>query len=193
MGSDIVALLQKLGGGPAIVVGNSMAGAAAVWASAERPELVRGLALVDPFVRDIPPSFIQTAMLKLALLRPWGPSAWGSYYKSLYVTHKPADLDAYTAALVASVREPGRMEATREMVWWSKAPCEKRLGEVKASTLVIMGSSDPDFADPEAEANHVARALRGEVLMVPGAGHYPYSEQPELVAQAIGRLAQGAK
>jgi pimeloyl-ACP methyl ester carboxylesterase len=191
VGADVIALIEGLGSGPAVVVGNSMAGAAAVWAAAERPDLIRALALVDPFVRDIPQGVFQTLLLKMALLRPWGPSVWGSYYKSLYGTHKPDDLEAYTAALVRSVRERGRMEATRAMVWSSKSPCERRLGEVKAPTLVIMGSADPDFADPQAEARHVATALHGQVLMVSGAGHYPHSEQPELIAQGIAQLAGG--
>jgi pimeloyl-ACP methyl ester carboxylesterase len=192
VGSDVVALLDKLNAGPAVIVGNSLAGAAAVWAAAERPNLVSGLALIDPFVRDIPPSFFQTALLKLALLRPWGPATWGSYYKSLYVTNKPADLDAYTDTLVRSLREPGRLEATRAMAWVSKTPCEKRIPEVKAPTLVIMGTRDPDFSDPMAEAKQVADALHGELLSVEGAGHYPQSEQPELVASAIAKLASVA-
>jgi len=49
--SDIVALIEELGG-PAIVVGNSMGAGAAVLAAAERPELVNALILVGPFVRN---------------------------------------------------------------------------------------------------------------------------------------------
>jgi pimeloyl-ACP methyl ester carboxylesterase len=192
VGSDAVALLQKLSAGPAVIAGNSMAGAAAVWAAAERPDLVKALVLIDPFVRDLPPGLIQQAMLKVALLRPWGPAAWGSYYASLYVTNKPSDLDSYRDTLVRTLKEPGRIEATRGMVWASKTPCEKRLPEVKAPTMVIMGSLDPDFADPQAEAHHVANALHGDMLMVKGSGHYPQSEQPEVVASAIERMARSS-
>ena len=49
--SDIAALVEHLGG-PAIVVGNSMGAAAAVIAAAQQPELIAGLALVGPFVRN---------------------------------------------------------------------------------------------------------------------------------------------
>jgi pimeloyl-ACP methyl ester carboxylesterase len=48
-----------------------------------------------------------------------------------------------------------------------------------------MGSKDPDFADPAAEARTVADLLRGEVAMVEGAGHYPQAEMPAPTAQAI--------
>ena len=48
---DITALIEELGG-PAVVVGNSMGAGAAVYAAAERPELISGLVLVGPFVRN---------------------------------------------------------------------------------------------------------------------------------------------
>ena len=45
IGKDIIALIQELDAGPAIVVGTSMAAGAAVWAAAEAPDLVRGIIL----------------------------------------------------------------------------------------------------------------------------------------------------
>jgi len=41
-----------------------------------------------------------------------------------------------------------------------------------------MGERDPDFPDPHGEAQWIAQALHGEVVMVPEAGHYPQSQQP---------------
>src|SRR4051794_23921263 len=75
VGRDLVAIVRALGG-PALLVGTSMSAAAAVWAAAQAPELVRGIVLIGPFVRDVPLSGFQRTMLKLALLRPWGPKAW---------------------------------------------------------------------------------------------------------------------
>ncbi|MBZ0227674.1 MAG: alpha/beta hydrolase, partial [Bauldia sp.] len=62
---------------------------------------------------------------------------------------------------------------------------EPRLPEVGAPTLVVMGSKDPDFADPAAEAETVARLLRGTATMIEGAGHYPHAEMPETTASAV--------
>jgi pimeloyl-ACP methyl ester carboxylesterase len=60
-------------------------------------------------------------------------------------------------------------------------------------TLTVFGSADDHFADPVAEAESTAAELRGEHLVVDGAGHYPHVEQPDLVAGAVisflGRLA----
>ncbi|MGH3394763.1 MAG: alpha/beta fold hydrolase [Streptosporangiaceae bacterium] len=46
----------------------------------------------------------------------------------------------------------------------------------------------PDFADPRAEAGWIARGLRAQIVMVPGAGHYPQSQQPDITAGAILRF-----
>jgi pimeloyl-ACP methyl ester carboxylesterase len=48
-----------------------------------------------------------------------------------------------------------------------------------------MGDKDPDFKDPAAEARWVADSLRGTYRMVPGAGHYPHAEMPEITAPLV--------
>src|SRR4029453_14263518 len=49
---DLKSVIRPLGPGPAIIYGTSNGAAAAVYADAEAPELIRGLVLVAPFVRD---------------------------------------------------------------------------------------------------------------------------------------------
>jgi pimeloyl-ACP methyl ester carboxylesterase len=131
-------------------------------------------------------------LLKLALMRPWAIAAWSRYYASLYPTSPPADLDDYRARLRANLAEPGRLDALKAMIWSSKDSCEARIGEVKARTLVVMGSSDPDFSDPQAEAQWVAEHLHAQTLIVQGAGHYPHAEMPDRVTQPIVQFIGGA-
>jgi pimeloyl-ACP methyl ester carboxylesterase len=185
IGSDIVALVEHLDAGPATIVGTSMAAGAGAWAAAEAPNLVEGLVLIGPFVRDIPASPVQNLMLTVLMRRPWGPAAWSLYYKSLYATRQPDDLTDYRAALKANLKEPGRFQAVQAMMGASKARVEVRLTEVKAPVLVVMGSKDPDFPDPAAEAQMVAERLDGTVKLVEGAGHYPHAEMPEETAAAV--------
>ena len=193
-GSDIVALLRELKAGPANLIGQSNAAGAVVWAAAEAPELIRSVTLIGPFVRDIPPaSFGDSAMtwgmINLGLARPWGVSLWGTYYKSLYPSSPPADLDAYTTALQADISEKGRLEAVQAMMQASKSAVEARLDQVRQPVLVVMGTADPDFAGfqggPDGEAHYIGERLQGQVLMVEGAGHYPHTEMPEQVGPAI--------
>jgi pimeloyl-ACP methyl ester carboxylesterase len=185
VGADIVAMVRHLGTSKAFIIGNSMAGGAAVWAAAEIPDRIAGIVLIDPFTREMPTSSFLLAFLKVAMMRPWGPSFWSMYYGSLYKSAPPADLDSYRAALAANLKEPGRIEATKAMIFASQAPCEARIPEVHAPVLVVMGTRDSDFDDPAAEADWVATHLHGKKLMVEGAGHYPHAEYPDLVAAAV--------
>src|SRR5579862_644545 len=185
VGADIVAMIRHLGVSKAFIIGNSMAGGSAVWAAAEIPDNVAGIVMIDPFTRVIPTSSALLAFLKVAMLRPWGPSFWSMYYGSLYKTAPPADLDSYRAALVANLKQPGRIEATKALIFASQAPCEERIPKVHSPVLVVMGTRDSDFEDPAKEADWVATHLHGKKLMVDGAGHYPHVEYPDIVAGAV--------
>jgi pimeloyl-ACP methyl ester carboxylesterase len=183
-GQDALALVEHLGG-PAVLVGNSMGAGAAVWAAAERPDLVGGLALIGPFVRNPPVSAVQKLLLALALQRPWGTWAWLAYWKTLYPTSKPADLAEHRAKIAASLRRPGGWAAFKATTRTSHEPAEARLRDVHVPTLVVMGTKDSDFPDPAAEARFIAEATGGEVLLVEGAGHYPHAEMADQVVPAV--------
>jgi len=191
LGTDALALVRALDAGPAILVGTSMGGGAVAWAAAEAPELVAGLILVDPFVRAEPPaSGLKWTMMKLlmavAFNGPWKVWAWAKYYDSLYASRKPADHKAYLASLAANLKQPGRFAAVKAMMAASKADVDARLGEITASTLIVMGSKDPDFPDPAAEAKIVSgRIGNAPVAMIEGAGHYPHAEMPAETARVI--------
>ena len=184
VGQDILALLRALDAGPAILVGNSMAAGAAVWVAAEAPEQVKALVLLDPAVRGEVSGAMRTLLAAL-FARPWGPSAWIAYFKTLFPARKPADFAAYTAALKQNLSEPGRLEALYQMMIASKAASETRVQRVSAPTLVLMGSKDPDFKDPAAEAAWIAGELKGTFELVEGAGHYPHVEMPEISGPRI--------
>ncbi|MGA8361644.1 MAG: alpha/beta hydrolase [Candidatus Dormiibacterota bacterium] len=188
--ADVVALIEKLGG-PAVVVGNSMGAAAAVISAAERPELVSGLVLIGPFVRNARMSGMQRLLLRVAMTPLWAAAAWKSYLPRLYAGRRPGDFDAYRDRVVASLRRPGYARAFSRTTRVSHDPAEARLSAVTAPTLVVMGDKDPDFADPKAEAAWIAQTLRGEAVIVPEAGHYPQSQQPEITADAVLQFLRG--
>jgi pimeloyl-ACP methyl ester carboxylesterase len=184
VGADIAALIRHLNAGPAVVVGESMAAGAAIWAAAEAPECVKGLVLIGPFVRGEGKPLLQL-LFRVMLARPWGPALWLRYFKSLYPTRRPADFDEYCAALHSNLKQPGRLEALQKMMDASKRASEERIPRVAAPALVLMGSQDPDFKPPEAEAKWVATALHGTYHLIDGAGHYPQTEMPEVTAPLI--------
>jgi pimeloyl-ACP methyl ester carboxylesterase len=189
---DVIALIGELGG-PAVVVGNSMGAGSAVLAAAQRPGLVSGLVLVGPFVRNGKTSALQRLLLRVAMALPWAAISWKSYLPKLYAGRRPADFGAYRDQVVASIRRPGHAKAFSRTTRTSHAPAEARLADVTAPALVVMGEQDPDFPDPRAEADWIARALRGEVVMVPEAGHYPQSQRPDLTTGAVLRFLGSVK
>lgn len=188
-GTDLIALADYLGGS-AVLVGNSMGAGAAAWAAAEAPHLVAGLVLVGPFVRNAPVGFAARLAFRLALLRPWGPAAWNKYYAKLYPGRPPADLAEHRARIRESLRRPGHWRAFAKTTHTSHDPVEARLGQIRAPTLVVMGERDPDFPDPGAEARFIAERLDAEVSVVPGAGHYPQAEYPEVVNPLVVRFVR---
>ena len=181
---DVLALIGELKR-PAIIVGNSMGAGAAVIAAAQRSDLVRGLVLVGPFVRNPKQGGLQRVLLRVAMARPWAAVTWKAYLPKLYAGRRPADFDEYRALVVASIRRPGYTKAFSLTTRTDHRPAEARLAEVAATTLVIMGEQDPDFKDPRAEADWIAAALHGDVVMVPEAGHYPQSQRADITADAI--------
>jgi pimeloyl-ACP methyl ester carboxylesterase len=184
VGSDIISLIRSLNAGPAVIVGTSMAAGAAVWAAVEAPSLVAGMVLIDPFVRG-EGSALQRLLFSLLFSPPWGPNIWQRYYTTLYPTRKPPDFSEYLSGLVKNLKEPGRMQALLRMLTASKAASAERVPRVKTPALVIMGSRDPDFKDPEAEARWVSEALHAAFHMIPDAGHYPHAEMPEVAGPLI--------
>lgn len=182
---DLLALVDALGA-PAVLVGNSFSADAAVVAAARAPEQVAGLVLIGPFVRDVPLSRSQRLGLAVMRTRLVGRRAWPAYVRMLHKT-KPADLADHVQAVAASLRRPGRWGAVQGMLAAGHAESERLLGDARCPALVVMGTKDPDFRDPAAEATLIAERLGGEaeVVMVEGAGHYPQAERPEVVAEAV--------
>jgi len=181
---DIIALIEELDG-PAVVVGNSMGAGAAVFAAAERPDLINGLVLVGPFVRNGQSSAIQRVMLRIAMARPWAAMTWNSYLPKLYKGQRPIDFEEYRKNVVANLRRPGYAKSFSLTTRTDHSVAESRLGELAVPTLVVMGERDPDFPDPRAEAEWIAHALHASVVMVPDAGHYPQSQQPQITTSAV--------
>lgn len=194
VGTDMLALATHLDSGPAVLVGNSMSAASAVLAAVAEPAAVAGIVLIGPFAREVEIPAWQQWLFKLLLMPPWGRAAWTSYYRTqLSPGAKPPDHDEYVAALKTNLGEPGRFGAFRRQAANTHAESGAVLDRVACPALVIMGTADPDFPDPEEEARTLARAFGGEVVLVEGAGHYPQAQAPEQVADAIATFVAATR
>jgi pimeloyl-ACP methyl ester carboxylesterase len=189
-GADLLAIIEHLGG-PAVIVGNSMSAGAGVWAAVERPDLVQGLVLTGPFVRDPTTPAIMRAIMRVALSPPFARATWNAYLPSLYAGTKPDDFDAYRSQVTTAFKRPGYARAFSQTTRLSHHVAEERLAQVAQPMLVVMGARDPDFPDPAAEARWIADGRNATVLMASESGHYPHAQQPDLVTPAIIAFLNG--
>ena len=81
-----------------------------------------------------------------------------SYLDVAYPT-KPADYAEYMAALRAKLREPGRMAEFMKTLKTTPADAQLQLPNIQCLALIIMGTEDPDFADPKAEGEAIVAAM----------------------------------
>jgi pimeloyl-ACP methyl ester carboxylesterase len=200
---DLLALTDHLGG-PAVIVGHSISGGAATIAAATRPEQVSGIVEINPFTKTQKlnvGAFLRNARYRRGISLVTGTqllrslSLWMRYLNVAYPT-KPADYADYMAALAAKLREPGRMAEFIKTFKSTPADAEAQLPNIKCPALVIIGTLDPDFADPQVEGEAIVAAMSaglGTVAMIDGAGHYPHAQRPDQVAAlVIGFLKEPA-
>src|SRR5215470_12634392 len=192
---DLAALIGQLGG-PAVLAGHSISGGAATIAAAARPDLVAGIVEINPFTRTVHYSLgglLRVRRYRRCLFLLGGTQLFRSLrlflrYLDLAYPARPADYAGYRAALAAKLREPGRMAEFLKTFKSAPADAETQLPNIKCPALVIMGTADPDFADPKAEGEAIVAAMpagAGTVAMVGGAGHYPHAQSPEAVAELV--------
>ena len=182
---DLMALIRHLDAGPAIVYGTSNGAAAAVYVDAEAPELIRGLVLVAPFVRDGRMSSVQRMLMNVMRVPGLARPLYMSYFPQ-WEPKRPADFAEHKAKLAANLKEPDRGGVIKAyLLQQSHAEAEARLDKVTAPVLIIMGTGDIDWPDPAAEARWIADRLSGEVVLLDGAGHHPHVEYPEKIAEAV--------
>ena len=192
---DLLALIRHLGG-PAVIVGHSISGGAATIAAAMEPELVSGIVEINPFTRTQKTDLgglLRIRRYRRGSVRMGGTvifrslRLWMSYLDVAYPT-KPADYAEYMAALRAKLTEPGRMAEFLKTFKTTPADAEAQLPSIRCPALIIMGTEDPDFADPRAEGEAIAAAMPaglGTVTTVGGAGHYPHAQCPDQVAALV--------
>ncbi|MFB4263325.1 alpha/beta fold hydrolase [Nonomuraea sp. GTA35] len=193
---DLLALIRRLGG-PAVIVGHSFSGGAATIAAAQEPGLVGAIVEIGPFTRAQQVNLGalisnaryrkgMTLLMGTGLFRSVG--TWKRYLDHAYPGTKPAGHAEHVAALEADLRRPGRMAVVSRMGTSAPTDAGARLGDVRCPALIIMGTLDPDWADPAAEGEGIVAGMpagTARLHLVEGAGHYPHAQFPVEVAAAV--------
>jgi len=193
---DLAALIRHLGG-PAVIVGHSYSGGAATIVAAREPGLVSGIVELESFTRaqkiDLAGLIRKSHHRKgIRLLFSAGIlgsiDLWARYLDHAYPVVKPTDWAQQIAAMRANLSEPGRMKALQAMGRSAPKDAGACLADVRCPALIVVGSLDPDWADPRAEAEGIVADMAAgiaTVAVIDGAGHYPHVQYPEQVADLL--------
>lgn len=186
LGQDLLGFLEQVTG-PAVVVGFSLGGTVALWAAAERPDLVR-----------------RTVVLGTSSLV--GRSAVQFYYKRIEMAgdttsaefrdairgdtaaalYRATDrLDDVTEARLAAIGDgAGYVNASRAMAALNESPLTPRLAEITTHVDVI--GADHDAFCPAKAAQIIVDNLADVTYReVPDAGHLMNVDNPAAVTQVL--------
>ncbi len=182
--NDIIAMIEHCKE-PATIIGNSMAAGAGVIVAANRPELVRDLVFIGPFVREPKNSKYVKPILNFLTLPLWAPKSFNMMLPMWFKGNKPADYKEYRKKLIENMKRPGYTKAFSLTSRTVHTASERVIDRVKVPTLALVGTFDPDFPNPKAEMEWIKTTLHGKGAMIENASHYPQSQQPEKVLEYV--------
>ena len=188
MAGDAAALLDALGIVQAHVLGHSMGGAIALQLALDRPTRVDRLVLVSPAVggepghragEPLPPPDEWWVDDPVERQRRVLPHVVGPDYRS-----RMSEADVTAIAELQRGNQTTWAGLMRQEAAVGGADLVDRLGEIRAPTLVIHGVAD--LPVPLELAQALAAGISGARLVVlPGVGHRPWVERPDLTNGAI--------
>ncbi|MBI1196886.1 MAG: alpha/beta fold hydrolase [Phenylobacterium sp.] len=179
-------VVEALGCKDPILVGHSMGGMIAAEMAAVQPNDVSRLALIAPaglWDDDHPiADLFSTMPYEMPALLFHDPEAGAAMMTAGRDVEDPNFLQTY---LVANARQLGM--AGRILFPVPERGLAGRLYRIKAKTVLIWGDSDKLI--PPVYAHAFKKSVAGaELVSIPEAGHMITLEQPQAVAEAIGRL-----
>jgi pimeloyl-ACP methyl ester carboxylesterase len=190
-------LVEQLAPDGAVVVGNSVGGFSATRLAIRRPELVRGLVIIDGGGFVGRPPHVRAFCSLMA--RPWFLRRVYPAFSSHYMRSRTeADRRSRDTGVETTRADPG-LRAVSEL-WGSFASAEHDLrsqaSEITAPTLVIWGRRDPVISVKV--GRRIAASIPGAHMEMLETGHVPHTTDPQAVAdllvpfaeQAFGRRAQ---
>jgi proline iminopeptidase len=200
--ADAIAVLDELGVSSAVVLGHSWGAQLALHLALAHPDRVTGLVLVDGYGVVGDGGVAELNQHLTERLAPENMAAFGAVAERLGAEPTEAGMTEFLRLLwpsyfadQANVLEyPAglRMSPLVNVAVLGSAAEEMasgfagKLAQVTAPTVFLLGEQSPM---PVSQGEQTAALLPGaEVVIVPGAGHLLWHEQPGSVAQALSRV-----
>jgi 3-oxoadipate enol-lactonase len=179
MAAEMVGLIQELGSGPAHVVGLSMGGIIAQQFALDTPALTRKLVLVSTFAFLLPDSlngwlyFLQ----RFILVNTLGlPAQARTVARRIFPDPDKATLREMLVETVSHADPRAYRGAMTSLGLFNSV---KRLGEIKAPTLVVTGEEDTTVS-PDRQRLLLNGIPNARQVLIPDAGHAAPVDQSEI-------------
>ncbi|MEA3156010.1 MAG: hypothetical protein QOK44_3599 [Betaproteobacteria bacterium] len=178
---DIAAVIEAEGGGPALIAGHAFGNFVARTTAADRPDLVRAVALLGAtHVWPVPPAVRESIMKSSDL-----SLAEDERIKHLkHAFFAPSsDPKVWLAGWHPEVKKAQRIatDATPQAEWWQAG---------NAPILDVQPENDV-MIPPESRSRYLDDlGERVSIVRIPNAGHALLPEQPDAVAQALLRFVE---
>ena len=201
---DFAVMIDKLAFGPIHVLGSSLGGSIALALAQRHPGKLKSLIVVGGF-SELDRATELNFRLRLRLIEKLGMSDEVADYMGLWtLTRKFINSDAGFATMranQANIRANSAQSYSafvEALLKWGRCqPGQERepkfttlLDSIKTPTLVV--TSDNDHLIPKELSDLIAARLAGAKLVVmPGAGHIPFMEQPEEVVRIVLQFLEG--
>jgi 3-oxoadipate enol-lactonase len=188
LGTDLLALLDRLSIQRAHLVGLSLGAMAAMWAAAQAPDRVDRLVLCCTSALLGPQEMWAD---RAATARTGGTAALADATIGRWFTPAFADREdgivARTKAMIAATPDQGYIECCGAIERMDLRPM---LGSITAPTLVVAGEHDP--ATPVDHAELIAGLIPdARLAVVASAAHLAVAEQPDEIGKLIATHLEG--
>ncbi|HTU78309.1 MAG TPA: alpha/beta hydrolase [Solirubrobacteraceae bacterium] len=188
----VAEVLDALCPGGAVLVGNSIGGNVSARLAITRPNLVKGLMIIDSSGFERPLQLAGRLFCSL-MSRP-------TFLRGIYPMFSLAYMRARTdadhrarASAIALTRRPVGAQALSAM-WHSftlpSHDLRAQAGQITAPTVLVWGRHDPIVAPKCGEAAH--KLIAGSRLVLVDSGHAPQTTDPAAVAAELVPLADSA-
>jgi pimeloyl-ACP methyl ester carboxylesterase len=184
-------LLDSLTPDGAVLVGNSVGGNVAVRLAIRRPDLVKGLMIIDG--GGFEGSRLSGRVFCALMSRPWFARRVYPLFSRAYTRPRTAADHRARASAIAITRTAPGVRAVTE-IWHSfnlpEHDLRAQAGKITAPTVLAWGRHDPVL--PLRAAETARDLIPGSRLLVIDSGHLPHTTSPAAVAAELTSLANTA-